>query len=512
MALLNLVNRIFTAFILLMAISAIGISLVTLFLPYLLEDDATIELEAMERSTDFSLAEVSPTAIQPDDSPYVLNTSISSPPLAETDTLNARVYSGGKLLLESDCLTDFESPEEYVGSSSLGCVIFVPYNYAHAQDYEVYVVLDSGGKEFLAGPIALSADWSLYEENFWGFSSTLVIILIGVFVLILLPLTALAAYLTAHTKHISIFPDEYSLSSLAIPLSGTRTLLQNFNAFILSPYFWFLEAAGIAIMLLYMSVAAEIWKSETAFVAFIFSGLMAFTIPYLWCLILWYADFREREPLRILVTLFLWGVLAGLMAIGLNSIAGALFGLAGLGFISTFMLAPPLEEFYKGCGLCLLSEHHEYDSIEDGILFGFVIGMGFSFIENWIYMLSNPMGTSILGWLGLFMLRAVMFSANHGFYTALTGAVIGWLVERRFPAPALGLIIGVPIAAFFHAMHNSGEMLISFLGIGGVLLYCCLLIPLFDYGGVVGLLVLFAYVILRKKKASGIPRRQKSRG
>lgn len=511
MALLNLINRVFMAFVLLMAVSAIGVSLLALFLPYLVVDDAMLELDAMERSDDFSISSAAPAAIQSDNSPYELNTSISFPPLAETDTLNARVYTDGKLLLESDCLEDFQSPEEYAGSRSLGCLVTVPYNYASTQDYKVYAVLGSNGKEFLAGPVELSGDWSLYEKNFWGVSSTLVIVLIGVFVLILVPLTAYAAYLTTRTKHVSFFSGEYSLSSLAFPLSAARTMLQNFNSFILSPYFWFLEALGIAVMLLYMSVAAEIWKSETALVAFLFSGLMAFIIPYLWCLFLWYADFREREPLRILVTLFLWGALAGLMAIGFNSIAGAIFGLAGLGFISTFLLAPPLEEFYKGCGLCLLSEHHEFNSIEDGILFGFVIGMGFSFIENWLYMLSNPMGTSILGWLGLFILRAMVFSANHGFYTALTGAIIGWLAERRFHAPALGLIAGVPVAAFFHAMHNSGEMLISFLGAGGILLYCCFLIPLFDYGGVIGLLVLFAYVVLRKKTVSGIPSPRKSR-
>jgi RsiW-degrading membrane proteinase PrsW (M82 family) len=192
-------------------------------------------------------------------------------------------------------------------------------------------------------------------------------------------------------------------------------------------------------------------------------------------------------------------MMAALMAIGLDVLAGALFGLVGLGFFGAFLLAPPIEEFFKGSGLALLSEHHEFDSIEDGIVFGFTIGMGFSFIENWIYLLDNPMGSDIGSWIFVFLLRSIVFSANHGFFTALTGIVIGYLIERKFPAPALGLLVGVPLAAFFHGMHNSGEMIIALLGGGGALIYCCFLIPFFDYGGFIILVLLFVRSIMRKK-------------
>jgi len=77
--------------------------------------------------------------------------------------------------------------------------------------------------------------------------------------------------------------------------------------------------------------------------------------------------------------------------------------------------------------------------------------------------------------------------------------VIGYLIEKGFKAPVLGIFVGVPIAAFFHAMHNSGEMLISFLGAGGILVYCCFLIPIFDYGGLILLVALFVRAVLRKR-------------
>ncbi|MCX6768596.1 MAG: PrsW family glutamic-type intramembrane protease [Candidatus Micrarchaeota archaeon] len=103
-------------------------------------------------------------------------------------------------------------------------------------------------------------------------------------------------------------------------------------------------------------------------------------------------------------------------------------------------------------------------------------------------------------WLFLFLLRSIVFSANHGLYTAITGATIGYLIEKKFEFPALGLLIGVPIATLFHAMHNSGELVITLLGGAGVLLYCCVLIPFFDYGGLLLLMVLFLRAVTRARQ------------
>ncbi len=343
------------------------------------------------------------------------------------------------------------------------------------------------------------ADWSAYENNFWGVSTILAIFIGVIYLFILLPISFIALGIASHMKHGDSMEGEYSLRSLVNPFAVGKTLMDKLNSFIISPYFWALESVGILIIILYLAISAGIWKSGTALTAFMFSGLLAFIIPFLWVLAWWCADYREREPLRIIITFFLWGMLAALMAIGFNTLTGVILEFIGLGFLSTFLLAPPTEEFFKGSGICLLSEHHEFDSIEDGLVYGFVIGMGFSFIEDWLYMLNNPMGSDIWSWLGLFFLRSILFSANHGLYTAITGGAIGFLIERRFKAPALGLLIGVPIAAFFHAMHNSGEMLGALLGGGGLLVYCCLLIPFFDYGGLIFLILFFIYAVLRKR-------------
>lgn len=468
------------------AAAGILLSIATLLIPSLLESEA---LSGAERD-DFYM-DAAPLSLAPDDSPAELNFTIHTPPLSEGDLLYLYVYAEGKQLAEIDCLGDAEA--DYSGATEITCTAMLSYDYSDLGAYDIIASFTRDETEYSAGPAKVTLAWSSYEDTFWGFSVFLLLLIAGAYLAILLPVTAMVAWSAFNMKH----GEEYSIGSLIIPAG--KTLLQKFHSFLVSPYFWAFESIGIIIIVVYMALAAQFWKSGTALAAFILSGLISFIVPYLWCVAWWYADYREREPLRIMVTFFLWGMLSALMAIGLNTVAGVLLAAVGFGFLASFFLAPPTEEFYKGAGAALLAEHREYNSIEDGIVFGFTIGMGFSFIENWLYLLNNPMGSNIGMWLLVFFLRSIMFSANHGFFTAITGAVIGWLIERRSAVPALGMLVGVPVAAFFHAMHNSGEAIAALLGGAGTALYCCLFIPIFDYGGFLALLALFIRSVLRKK-------------
>lgn len=493
---LQTLNRVFVVFLILAVLAGIAISMFVLFFP-----EAGSELEetkSMDRSPIFVL-EVSNISLRLNDSPLLLNYTIYTPPLKESDELYLDIYSEGRYLGSLDCLEDFEfSDESYEGLTALNCTAVIPYEYSESQEYLVYAVIYSDDYEFASGPARVKAFWTEYEDYFQEISVFIFIGVLAVYALLLFPLMLVIAHIASKTKHQE---GRYTIFSLLNPFANKKTLVQKFNSFVISPYFWLFEVIGILIILLYMLLTAQIWKSSTAFIAFFLSGMLAFIVPFLWCAAWWYADFREREPLRVLVTFFLWGMLASLMSIGLNSSMGALFELAGIGFLAAFLVAPIVEESYKGSGIAVLGEHREFNSIEDGFLYGFVIGMGFSFIEDWIYLLSVPMGSSVLAWLLLFIMRSIMFSSSHGLYTAITGGVIGFLIEKGFKAPALGLFIGVPIAAVFHAIHNSGEVLTTIFGAAGTCA-CCLLVPLFDFGGLFLLMMLFLWALLRKKGLS----------
>ncbi|MBU0533091.1 PrsW family intramembrane metalloprotease [Candidatus Micrarchaeota archaeon] len=494
---LEILNRIFVFLVLLAVFLGIFIGLIVIFFPA--NDGFELEYaESMDRSSDFHLINNN-IYVQPDDSPYLVNYTIITPPLQEFDQLYLDIYTNGRYVTSTDCLEQYEYYSDYRSQTEFVCTANIPYHYSTSQDYLVFATLYGEYYEFASGPATIKADWSEYENFFLNIAFVLFLLIGAVYLSILFPITLAIAYISSKTKRPT---EQYTILSLLNPFANKQTLLQKFNSFLISPYFWFFEMLGIFLILIYMLLTAEVWKSAEALIAFFLSGLMAFMIPYLWCAVWWYADFREREPLRILITFFLWGMLAALMAIGINTVAGLIFEFLGVGFLGTLLVAPIIEEFYKGSGAALLSEHREFNSIEDGVVFGFVIGMGFSFIEDWIYLLDSPMGSDILSWFSLFTMRSILFSANHGFYTAITGGIIGFFIERGFKAPALGLLVGFPIAAVFHTIHNSGEMLTTLFGLGGLLTYCCLLIPLFDYGGLAFLLLLFIWALLRKKPTS----------
>jgi RsiW-degrading membrane proteinase PrsW (M82 family) len=495
---LETINRIFILSLMVVGLMAICLGLLTLVLPFFTGWDSEEEMLGLPTHPSFSL-ESGPGQISATDSPLSLNLSIATPPLEEESELYLNVYSDGRLIQTSDCLEGFADPQEYAGMTSLYCEVAVPYQYEARNSYKLVADLIAGEDEYSSGSSSLDIDWTEYDASFLGFALLLGGMIGAVYLLVVIPLLFFALKTSFDTRHSETHSGEFSLGSLLDPLKGTKNLGQSINAFLVSPYFWALEGIGIVLILIYLMFTAEIWKSLNAFSAFILAGLAALIVPLIWSVLWWYADFKEREPLRILVTLFFWGMLCALMAIGLNTLGDVFLGAFGLSVLATFLLAPLVEEFFKGSGLCLISTHHEFDSVEDGLLFGFTIGMGFSFIENWLYFLDTPMGSDIFGWLWLFIMRSVLFSANHGFYTAITGAAIGWLIEHRSKVPALGLLLGWPVAAFFHAMHNSGPAIMALLGLGGVLIYCCFLIPFFDYGGLILVMALFIRAVLRNR-------------
>ena len=69
----------------------------------------------------------------------------------------------------------------------------------------------------------------------------------------------------------------------------------------------------------------------------------------------------------------------------LEGAAGMLGGSMAVTIIATAVLAPVIEEIIKSAGVVVMSAHHEMNDTLDGLLYGFVVGVGFSAVENWFY-------------------------------------------------------------------------------------------------------------------------------
>ncbi|HEY3312138.1 MAG TPA: PrsW family intramembrane metalloprotease [Anaerolineales bacterium] len=198
--------------------------------------------------------------------------------------------------------------------------------------------------------------------------------------------------------------------------------------------------------------------------AFLATLLFGFVPMFIFAYILYWLDRYEKEPIPLLIGVFLWGMLvAAGGAFIINTIFGiTVFAMTGSEVASDFATgsfsAPFVEEALKGMAVLLvfLIFRREFDSILDGIVYAGIAALGFAATENVLYIWR---GFDSGGWNGLFQLaliRVVLVGWQHPLYTAFTG--IGLAVARtnrsvllKFIAPLLGF----GLAMFTHAFHNT---------------------------------------------------------
>jgi protease PrsW len=187
----------------------------------------------------------------------------------------------------------------------------------------------------------------------------------------------------------------------------------------------------------------------------VFAAILAAAAPTaIYSVLIWWLDRYEKEPLGLIVVAFLWGSLPAIglalaFELGLEApLAGSSLGPD----VTAWGLAPLIEEPVKALALAglFMFARSEFDGPLDGIVYGSLIGFGFSMTENLLYFLDAGPG---LG--GMFWVRSVIFGMNHAFFTSIVGLALG--VVRYRQARALGVgafLLGLALAILFHALHN----------------------------------------------------------
>ncbi len=181
--------------------------------------------------------------------------------------------------------------------------------------------------------------------------------------------------------------------------------------------------------------------------------------------LVYWIDRYEKEPVALLLGLFGWGAL---FAVGWSLIVETVLGVglflvtdseAAVTLSTGSLFAPVVEEFLKGLAILvvLIAFRLEFDSHLDGIVYGAIIGLGFSATENTLFIYT--LGYLEDGWAGLATvstLRIVLFGFQHAYYTAFTG--LGFAasrLSRRRPIQALAPLAGLALAVLTHSFHNS---------------------------------------------------------
>lgn len=196
-------------------------------------------------------------------------------------------------------------------------------------------------------------------------------------------------------------------------------------------------------------------------------------------------DRYEPEPLRLLGAAFGWGaVVATAVALLLQAIDQYVLGTPENW--SAAIVAPITEEGAKGLFILLLlwMRRHEIDGVLDGIVYAGMVGVGFAFTENILYLGAAYMGGDDVGpggfgsAVGVFVVRGIFSPFAHPLFTAFIGVGVGYaVVSRAGAARFLAPLAGYAFAVTAHAVWNGS----AFFGGGRyfVLTYVVMMVPAF---------------------------------
>ncbi len=191
-------------------------------------------------------------------------------------------------------------------------------------------------------------------------------------------------------------------------------------------------------------------------------SLLAGLIPTLLFVgVIYWVDRFEKEPKRLLATVFLWGAIPtlifSLLARLFIQLPSDAFSPAAIAALRTGVLIPLVEEILKGLVVLyiLLRYRREFDDTLDGIIYGSMVGFGFAMSRNIVSFLGAFIVHGYAGLTTEALLTGAIYGLNQATYTAIFGAGLGharlskqhWI--RRW----------VPLAAFLlavtsHILHN----------------------------------------------------------
>ncbi len=175
-------------------------------------------------------------------------------------------------------------------------------------------------------------------------------------------------------------------------------------------------------------------------------------LPGLFWLWFYYKKDLHQEPLKWIVKVFLWGMLATIPAIILElffDFIGQIYLIEGtLAFIavSTFVVVAPIEEFLKYFVVRrTVFKDKVFDEKIDGVIYCIAAGLGFATFENILAAVTSGEG--------IVLARAVTATLLHAVASGIVGFYLG---QAKFkPQKSKRLIVfGLVFAVVVHGLYN----------------------------------------------------------
>ena len=207
-----------------------------------------------------------------------------------------------------------------------------------------------------------------------------------------------------------------------------------------------------------------------------------------------YKKDRNKEPTKLLVSLFIFGILSCFLTLALTEMLGVLIPFFALDMknlslfeilIQVFIGIALIEEFSKWIMAYQIGyKSKEFDEVYDSIVYAVFVALGFAFFENLLYVLSNR---SIF--VGVFRgILAVPGHACYGLYMGYLFSIAKLYSKKGRPdLEKLYLALSLIVPTILHGIYD-------YCIFSGLTL---LIIFFFDF-----VILLFIFSIKRLKKMS----------
>lgn len=211
-------------------------------------------------------------------------------------------------------------------------------------------------------------------------------------------------------------------------------------------------------------------------------------------------DRYEREPLWLASMVFLWGaipaiIISLIIELGADIPLSVAFEAGTLDLVSGAVVAPVVEEVAKAIPLFAIFYffRKEFDGLMDGLLYGSLVGFGFSMTENILYFIGAYAEGGFADMAVLIFLRSFVFGLNHALFTSALGVGLGFArYSRNGVVRTIAPVLGLGGAILLHAIHN---FFVSVPNEG----LLCLVSLLADYTGIIFWLILVFFALRQER-------------